>query len=240
MRMPHGLAFRAGREQCQPPRVICAAGYSPCPIDRRCRARLCVMPAASCFLRVQCRFPRASSEVTQEAASLVMPGLVPGIHVLAGSQQDDVDGPGPSLVLSQKKRRALSSAPQALAANVSSGCRRLRLPRARVALEEQRLAGDGRHHRGLEWLGDQECGLRPLTGQETLRIGGDENHRNLEGLQQLIHRIKAGGAVGELDVRQNQAGLLVPRQCDGIGMGAGHANDVVARDCAPGFRDPLR
>ena len=38
----------------------------------------------------------------------------------------------------------------------------------RLAAEEQRLAGDGRNHRELERLGDEEGRLGPLAGEEAL------------------------------------------------------------------------
>src|ERR1700751_1773183 len=59
-----------------------------------------------------------------------------------------------------------------------------------VALEEQRLADHGPYRRGLERLGDQERRLGPLAGQETLRIGGNEDDRRFERAQQLVHRIE--------------------------------------------------
>ena len=51
-----------------------------------------------------------------------------------------------------------------------------------TAFEEQRLTGNGRDRGRLERLGDQKCRLGPLAGEEALRIGGDEDHRHLEGL----------------------------------------------------------
>ena len=44
----------------------------------------------------------------------------------------------------------------------------------------QRLAHRGLHRFGQEGLGDQIGGLRPLAGQQLFRIGGDEDHRNVE------------------------------------------------------------
>src|SRR5947207_105051 len=83
---------------------------------------------------------------------------------------------------------------------------RLFLPVLRIAGEEESLTGDCRHHRGLEWLGDEEGGLRPLTGEEALRIRGDEYYRHFERLEQLVHRVEPGAAVGELDIGEDQAG----------------------------------
>src|SRR5262249_56752216 len=53
------------------------------------------------------------------------------------------------------------------------------------ALEEQRLARHRRDRRWLERLGDQERRLGPLTGQEALGIGGDEDLPRLERCEQL-------------------------------------------------------
>src|SRR5580698_2364668 len=57
---------------------------------------------------------------------------------------------------------------------------RLALALTRLAAEEQRLAHHGRDDRGLERFCDQESRLRPLAGQEPLRIGGDEDHRHFK------------------------------------------------------------
>src|SRR5262245_53233485 len=78
---------------------------------------------------------------------------------------------------------------------------------ARVALEEQRLAGNRRHHRRLERFRDQERRLRPLAGEEALGIGGDEHYRHLETAQQLVDGIEARGAVGELMSARIRPGL---------------------------------
>ena len=67
---------------------------------------------------------------------------------------------------------------------------------ARIALEEQRLAGDGGDHRGLERFRDQERRLGALAGQEAFGVGGDEHHRDLEHLQQLVDRVQPRRAVG--------------------------------------------
>ncbi len=74
----------------------------------------------------------------------------------------------------------------------------------------------------------RNAGSGALAGEEALRIGGDEHHRHLEGPQQLVHRIEARRAVGELDVGEDQAGLLVLGERHGIGMRCAHADDVVA------------
>src|SRR5262245_19023607 len=58
------------------------------------------------------------------------------------------------------------------------------------ALEEQRLARHRRDRRRLERLGDKKRRLGPLTGEEALGIGGDEDHRRFERCEQLVDRLK--------------------------------------------------
>ncbi len=81
-----------------------------------------------------------------------------------------------------------------------SGSRRPRRAIARIALEEQRLACDRRHHRGLERFRDQERRFGAFAGQEAFGVGGNENHRHVEGGQNLIDGVEAGAAVGELRI----------------------------------------
>src|SRR6202043_629847 len=83
-----------------------------------------------------------------------------------------------------KERAGFFNASAATASR--SGGRRPRRAVARVALEEQRLAGDGGNHRRLERFGDQERRFGTLAGQEAFGIGSDEHHRNLEHPQQLV------------------------------------------------------
>lgn len=56
----------------------------------------------------------------------------------------------------------------------------LALAQACFSPKEECLAGYGGHDRELEGFRDQECRLRALSGEEPLRIRGDENHRHLE------------------------------------------------------------
>src|SRR5262245_49692783 len=72
----------------------------------------------------------------------------------------------------------------------------------RGGFEEQSLADHRLHRFGLEGLGNEEGGLWPLPGQQSFRIGGDEDHRQLDILQDLVDRIDARTAVGQLDVGQ--------------------------------------
>src|ERR1022692_5352238 len=92
--------------------------------------------------------------------------------------------------------------------------RRLSFALTRLAPEEQRLARHGGDDRKLKRLGDEECRLRPLSGQEALGIGGDEDHRHLERAEKLVHGVEARAAVCELDVRQDQPRTLLTAQRD--------------------------
>src|SRR3954462_3491512 len=67
-------------------------------------------------------------------------------------------------------------------------------------MEKQRLA-DGRLH-GLrqERLGDQIGRLWALARQQFFRIGGDENHGNIERGQNLVDGVDAAAALAQIDV----------------------------------------
>src|ERR1700737_2119587 len=78
-----------------------------------------------------------------------------------------------------------------------SGSGRPRRAVARIALEEQRLAGDRGNHRRLEWLRDEERRFGALAGQEAFGIGGDKDHRPLEPPQKLVDGVETGTAIGE-------------------------------------------
>src|SRR6266576_1190426 len=52
--------------------------------------------------------------------------------------------------------------------------------RNRRRVEEQGLGDRRFHSRTLEWLGDEEGRLGPGARQQTLREGGDEDHRHGE------------------------------------------------------------
>ena len=45
-------------------------------------------------------------------------------------------------------------------------------------LKKKRLAYNGLHHFGDEWLGDKEGRFRPFASQQRFRVGGDEYDRN--------------------------------------------------------------
>src|SRR5258705_6080278 len=112
------------------------------------RGAAVVMPAAPCFLLK-----------TPKTQCLVWRGPLSG-------------GSSPP-TRSKKIRRAVKRAGFFYAIRSGSGSRRARRAVARIALEEQGLAGDSRYHRRLERLGDEQGLIRAPAGQETLRGGGD-------------------------------------------------------------------
>src|SRR5690349_6933383 len=138
------------------------------------------MPAASCAFFKGAFFPTASFQVSRK-------------HRLSAPPRD-CDG-------------ALSSLRYPVSINAAasgSGSRHASGAVAGITLEEQRLTGNSGYHRRLERLGDKERRLRPLAGEKTLWIGGDEHHRHLEYLQQLVDGIQSGAAIRKLDIRQDQ------------------------------------
>ncbi|MDT4871953.1 hypothetical protein FQZ97_1071140 [compost metagenome] len=58
-------------------------------------------------------------------------------------------------------------------------------------VEEQRLADQRLHHVGVERLRDQEGRLGTLAGQQSLGEGGDEDHRDGAGLEDVVDRVDA-------------------------------------------------
>src|ERR1700682_3711500 len=91
-----------------------------------------------------------------------------------------------------------------------------------IAFKKKRLAKHGRNGRRLERFGDEESRLRTLAGQKTLGKRCDENDRHFEQFQKLVHGIKTGAAVGELDVGENETGRF--------GLGEPHRLAMRARD----------
>uniref|UniRef100_A0A0N4ZZP0 AlaDh_PNT_N domain-containing protein n=1 Tax=Parastrongyloides trichosuri TaxID=131310 RepID=A0A0N4ZZP0_PARTI len=96
-------------------------------------------------------------------------------------------------------------------------------------MEEQGLADRRLHRLRLEGLGDQEGRLGPLAGQQPLGEGGDEDHRHVEALEDVLDRINARRAVGQLDVGQDQTGTVLGDRIDRFVMGGGGAGDTVAQ-----------
>src|SRR5436190_1544612 len=97
----------------------------------------------------------------------------------------------------------------------------------RPAIEEQRLADHGLEAIDAEWLGDQEGRFRRRTGEEALRICRDEDHRHGKALEYLVHRIKPGTAVGELDVCEDKTRTMLADFSDRFFMGACNTDDLV-------------
>ena len=75
-------------------------------------------------------------------------------------------------------------------------------------MEEQRLADRRLHRFRQERLGDEIGRLRPLAGEQLFRIGGDEDHRNIEAVEDLADRIDARTAFAEIDVGEDQPRLV--------------------------------
>src|SRR5690606_3798606 len=55
-----------------------------------------------------------------------------------------------------------------------------------------------------------------------------EDHRHIEAVEDVLHRVDAGGTVGQLDVRQHQAGGLAGHRIDRFGAGGGDVDHRVA------------
>src|SRR5690606_37212714 len=68
------------------------------------------------------------------------------------------------------------------------------------AFEEQGLADRRLYGALLERLGDEEGRLRPLPRQQAVGIGGDEDRRHLEVVEDVGDGIDARRAVGELNI----------------------------------------
>ncbi|MND84511.1 hypothetical protein D3C80_764030 [compost metagenome] len=96
-------------------------------------------------------------------------------------------------------------------------------------MEEERLADRRLHRFRLEGLGDQEGRLGTLAGQQPLGEGGDEDDGNVEALEDVLDRVDARGAVGQLDVGQDQARLMARHGVDRLIVGGGRAGDAVAQ-----------
>ena len=72
-------------------------------------------------------------------------------------------------------------------------------------VEEQGLGDRRLHGRALERLGDQEGRLGPGSGEQPLRKGGDEDHRDGEFGEDILDRVDAARIVRKLDISKNQA-----------------------------------
>ena len=90
----------------------------------------------------------------------------------------------------------------------------------RLAIEEKRLTDDRLQAVDAEGLGNEKGGLRRCPGQETLWIGGNEDHRHGESFEDLIDRFETRASVGELNVREDKAWLFAPNGLERLAMGA--------------------
>src|SRR5580704_4378523 len=97
----------------------------------------------------------------------------------------------------------------------------------RLAIEEKRLTDDRLQAVDAEWLGYEKGGLRRRPGQETLWIGGNENHRHGNGFEDLIDRLETRASVGELNVREDEAWPFALNGSDRLAMGARDIDDAV-------------
>ena len=97
----------------------------------------------------------------------------------------------------------------------------------RLAIEEKRLTDDRLQAVDAEWLGYEKGGLRRRSGQETLWIGGNENHRHGESFEDLIDRFETRASVGQLNVREDEAWPFAPNGRDRLAMGARDIDDTV-------------
>src|SRR4051812_20370804 len=71
-------------------------------------------------------------------------------------------------------------------------------------MNRQSLPDGGPQNLGLEGLADQEGGLQLFAGQQSFGETGDEDHWQIGGAQDLLHRLDAAVAALELDVGQDQ------------------------------------
>src|ERR1700730_7899068 len=97
----------------------------------------------------------------------------------------------------------------------------------RLAIEEKRLAYDRPKTVNAERLGYEKCGFRRRPRQETLRIGGNEDHRHGESFEDLIDRFKTRASVGELNVCEDEAWPFAHNGRDRLAMGARNIDDAV-------------
>jgi len=97
----------------------------------------------------------------------------------------------------------------------------------RLAIEEKRLTDDRLQAVDAERLGYEKGGLRRRPCQETLGIGGNENHRHGNGFEDLIDRFETRASVGELNVREDKAWPFAPNGLESLAMGARDIDDAV-------------
>src|SRR6185312_2786005 len=95
-------------------------------------------------------------------------------------------------------------------------------------VEKERLGDQRLHHIRVEGLGDEEGRFRPLAGQQALGEGGDEDHRQGLGREDVVDRVDTGGSVGKLDIGEDHLRMGLAIQRDSFLVGSGDADDLVA------------
>ena len=96
-------------------------------------------------------------------------------------------------------------------------------------LEKQRLPDHRLQRLRVERLCDQERGLWPGAGQERLRMPCDENDGRLVAAEDFVHGIKAGTAIRQLDVREDELRPVALHERKRLLVRAGEANDAMAK-----------
>jgi hypothetical protein len=93
-----------------------------------------------------------------------------------------------------------------------------------IAFKEKRLTDQRRDSGRLVGLRYQKRRLGPFPGQEALGIGGDEDHRHLERIEEIVDGIDTGTAIGELNIRQDETRRLNCCWWRGVGTIFGRRN----------------
>jgi hypothetical protein len=75
----------------------------------------------------------------------------------------------------------------------------------------------------------RKVGSGPLARQQALGEGGDEDHRHVEARQDILDRVDARRAVGQLDVGEHQSGRLVQHRLQRLAARGGDVDDAVAQ-----------
>ena len=87
----------------------------------------------------------------------------------------------------------------------------------------------------LERFGDEKGRFGPLAGEKPLGKGGDEDDRNIDLGQNILHRINSRTVIGELDIGQHQARLLIRCLCHCLVARHGNAGNIMAEIANNGF-----
>ena len=98
------------------------------------------------------------------------------------------------------------------------------------ACVQKNRPGDHRGDGGLLiGLSNQVRRFRALPGQETFRKGGNKDHRDFERAQKFIDRVQPRASVGELNIGENEPGLLAFGEFDRLRMSARDTNRLMAK-----------